>query len=214
MGRPKKSAIRGRRPPLRQADVGVFSSGRSTWGTRWRVIAGTEPQLDAAALVDHVSDVVLSEHHEAIRSGRRADGSGLQPKLNPRGTQGRRAEEGQRPNVRGYTGLTVKPFSDEIRRTAIKVKAGPTLRRTTVKLGLRLRTKSPTVRAKTTIEPAPIHRGWLGTEAGRGVEYFYVGGLVEHMVDLAVSQWLDVGIEGALKAADRRDRRARNARSR
>ena len=212
MAKPKKSTIRGYK--RRAARAGIVSTTRNGWGTRWRASADLPVQLDAVALVDHVSDAVLGEHYDAIVSGRKADGSQPQPPLLRRGTQGRKAAAGERPDIRGYTGRTTTPFGANLTRTPVKVvKKAPVFRRTDQRLGMLIASEVEGVRAKTTIEPDPIHLGWLSTEAGRGVEYFYVGGVVEHLVDLAIAQWLDVGIDGALAAADKRERRAKKSKS-
>lgn len=164
--------------------------------------------LDAAVLVDHLTDLVLAEHREAIRAGRRADG-GTQAPLSSTSSEGRAAAAGRRPNVRGYTGRTKEPFSDELRRAEIKA-------------GGRARSQSsgtinvlpvPTA-ARGVIEPSPTHQNWLEEEAARGIFYLYVGGAIARLVAEASGQWLDVATDGALARPDLGRRRAKDARHR
>jgi hypothetical protein len=200
--------------------AGVVSTSLRGNGARWRVATTWAPSLDAVALVDHVSDVIMAEHHHAIGEGRQADGQNVQPPLADYGRAGRDAAEGKRPKARGYTGKTAKPFRDNIERSAIKVK-GKQRNRSRIKQGSgALRGQSFLVnetvegtKATTTIRPDKIHANFLALEDKRGIRYFYVKGMVADAIDRAVAKWADVALEGALKQADKRDRKARKAKT-
>lgn len=222
MGHAKPKRLGGlRRAPRRATKAGLVSTGavRKGWGIRYR-IAVDMPAFDPVALVDHISDVVMAEHWHAIRDGRRADGSGDQPPLDPRGVAGRRAIDGQRPAVRGYTGLSATPFSDNIGREPIKV-SGKVVRRTRVVQGVRalagqtfkVLDEAQGTRAKTKIVPAKIHKGWLGFEARRGIAYFYVKDFMGRMVDEAIEAYFKVGMSGLLLLGAKRERKAAKARA-
>ena len=176
------------------------------------------PSLDAVALCDHISDVIMAEHWHAIGEGRQADGQGVQPELKSFGRQGREAAEGKRPNIRGFTGRPNKPFRDNIERSAIKVKS-KALNRSRLKkqrfgvTGFIVNETVQGTRATCTIRPDKIHAAFLAREAKRGVRYFYVKGMVADAIDRALATWIGVALEGALKKADQRERRARKAKT-
>ncbi len=162
------------------------------------------PNFDAVAAADHISDAVLTDHLFSVQDGLKADGSALQPKLKAFGAQGQQAAEGQRPNIRGFTGRTTKPFSDNLERAPIKVS----------RRAVRTSVGTEGTRAKTRIRPDKLHRGFVAFEAGRGHQYLYAGGSVLRTVDKALTQLLGVMIDGTLKRADRRMRKAKRSKSR
>lgn len=171
-------------------------------------------QLDAVALVDHLSDVILAEHWHAIGEGRRADGSNLQPPLADYGRAGREAAEGVRPDVRGFTGSSQKPFRDNIERTAIKVRGAAVRRSVQASKGAPVVNEAIAgTRASTRIQPDKLHRNFLKFEARRGNKFIHSGGYILRLVDEALGSWLGVAIDGVLEKADKRDRKARRAKT-
>lgn len=199
-------------PPRRATRAGFVSSSARGTGARWRVALDIHMQLDAVPLLDHVTDVMMAQHLESIVSGQRADGGGSQKPLVRGGQQGRLAAEGIRPDARGFTGRSIRPFGPNIVRKEIRVLQKPvTFQRSVERLGIRFREKIEGTKAKTSIQPDPIHLGWLVTEGDRGVEYFYVDGLISRLIDMALAQWLGVALDGALKVGDKRERKASKA---
>lgn len=171
------------------------------------------------ALVDHVSDVVLGEHWIAIGEGRRAESFDKQPPLAAWGKAGQDAAAGQRPNVRGFTASTAKPFRDNLERTAIKVVAGKGIQRSRIKRGnqfqgrFRVNETVESTKASTTIRPDKIHETFLGLELGRGNQYLFVRGLVAEAVDKALAAFTNIALEGAVAKGNKRDLKAVKARS-
>lgn len=220
MGRAKPERV-GKAYRRRATKAGVVStsSKRRGAGARWRLATDLAPSLDAVALVDHVSDVVIAEHWHSIGDGRLADGSNTQRPLAGYGRAGRDAAEGRRPPVRGFTGRPKYPFRDNILRRPIRTK-GVKLNRSIVKRqrfgenGFVVNQTVEATRATTTIEADRRHANFLALEAKRGVQYFFVGGYIAHLLDRALAAWLDVALAGALKKGDRRERRASKAKAR
>lgn len=221
MARAKAERI-GKSFRARQTAAGVKSSySRGGFGARWSISSDIAPSFDAVALVDHVSDVVLAEHHHAITEGRRAGDMDQQAPLNPLGKAGRDAAEGSRPAIRGYTGRSTKPFADNIERTAIKV-SGKKLKRSRLKQGagslrgqtFRVNETVEATRAKTTIRPDKLHESFMGLELERGHQFFFVNGGVADAVDKALAAYTNVALEGALAAGDKRELKAKQARTR
>ncbi len=218
--KPKRIGLQSRAPRRRSKAGLVSTTGiRGGWGIRYR-IAIDVPTFDPVALVDHISDVVMAEHWHAIGDGRRADGSGEQPPLNPRGVSGRRAEEGQRPDVRGYTGLSTTPFRDNIERSAIRVR-GRAVRRSRITQGVRalagqvfeVLDEAEGTRASARIVPDRVHRGWLKFEARRGIAYFFVSDYMGRLVDEAVEAFFGVAMKGLLLKGSKREAKAAKART-
>jgi hypothetical protein len=203
--------------------AGIVSTGysRGGWGASWRVAFNAAPSFDAVAICDHISDVVMAEHWHAIGEGRRAEGPEKQPELAKFGRQGREAAEGKRPDVRGYTGRSMKPFRDNIERTPIKVKAR-SLNRSTVREGAGalagqrfvVNETVEATRASTTIRPDKLHESFMGLEEGRGNQFFFVTGFVAEAVDKALAVLMGYGLEGALAKGDKRERKAAKAKTR
>ena len=203
--KPNPAQIKGRRRRARPKQPGVIlaksgnigrKGGKAVWGSTWSVTFNLDPNLDAGSLADLVSDVVLQEHLQAVQAGVRSDSGAPQPSLDPKGQQGARAAKGERPNKRGFTGLTTKPFAENLERTPIKVRA-------------RSR-RGGGVKASTKIQADPIHRGWLATEAGRKVRYLYAGGFVTKLVGKALLVWSGFAMLGTLKKPDKSGRKAKN----
>lgn len=206
--RPKKSSIRGRKPRARKGDPGVIAATRGRpirggFGARWQVAATWSPNFDAVTGIDHITDAVLAEHYFAIREGVRAGDGSLQPKLLPRGKQGSLAANGQRPNIRGFTGRTTTPFSDNIERSAIKIKKKP----------VKLKVGTLGTKAVSSIRPDKLHRGFVGFELRRGHQYFFADGPVLEVVDEALGQWLDLAIDGRLARSKMKKRKAKRAKA-
>jgi hypothetical protein len=207
--KPRKSTIRSpRKPRARAGDPGVIGAARGRirggFGASWSVAVPFAPNFDAVTGLDHVSDGVLTEHLFAVQDGAKADGSGLQAPLSPRGKQGRFAAAGQRPNKRGFTGRTTRPFADNLERAPIKVNKRP----------VKLKVGTEGTRAKTSIRPDPLHRGFVGFEERRGHEYFFADGPILRTVDKALEQWLELAVDGTLKRAKKKTRKAKKSKSR
>lgn len=217
MARAKTDQPRGARR-VSSARVISTSSTRKGAGARWRVASDAAPSFDAVALVDHISDVILGEHYLAITEGRRAEGPEKQPALVEWGKAGRDAKAGARPNVRGYTGSTAKPFADNLERSPIKV-SGKARTRSRVVQGNQFQrfVVNETVegtRAKTTIRPDKIHETFMALEEKRGNQFLFVTGYVSEAVDRALASYLGLALDGALAKGDKRERKAAKARSR
>lgn len=222
MARAKVTKI-GRTHRARATTAGVRGTSitRGGFGARWRIASNFAPSFDAVALVDHVSDVVMAEHWHAIGEGRRAGDLEQQAPLKAWGKAGRDAAEGKRPNVRGLTSSTAKPFRDNIERTAIKV-SGKTLNRSRLKAGsgalrgqtFRVNETVEATKAKTTIRPDRVHETFMGLEVDRKNQFFFVTGAVADAVDKAMVAWTRIALDGALKAGDRRELKAKKAKTR
>ncbi len=191
---------------------------RGGWGATWSISSSIAPSFDAGALADHISDVVMAEHLHAIQEGRRAESYEKQPELAAYGTQGKRAAEGQRPNIRGMTGSTAKPFAENIERTAIKI-SGRSLNRSRVGQGnqfqrFRVNETVEATRAKTTIRPDRIHESFMGLEYDeRGNQFFFVTGLVAEAVDAALAAFTGHAIDGVVAKGNKRELKAAKART-
>jgi hypothetical protein len=202
-----------------RAGVTSTSSTRGGWGARWKIATDRAPSCDAVALVDHISDVVMAEHHGAITEGERADGSGKQPPLASWGQAGIDAAQGKRPNIRGVTASTTKPFADNIERTAIKVKGSSFSRSRPKQVGLfqriRVNETVEATKASTTIRPDQIHESFMGLEyEKRGNAFFFVGGKVAEAVDKALAAFTGLALEGVVAKGRKREIKAINARTR
>lgn len=205
----------------RSSSSGVTKTGYTRGGgATWSISTTLAPSFDAAALADHISDVVMAEHWHAIGEGRRADGYTKQPPLAAWGQAGQDAAEGKRPNIRGLTADTSKPFRDNIERTAIKI-SGRSLNRSRVKVGnqfqgkFRFNETVESTRARTTIQPDRIHASFMGLEYDkRGNQWFFVKGLVAEAVDKALAAFTGLALEGVVAKADKRERLAGNAKTR
>jgi hypothetical protein len=157
-------------------------------------------QLDSAALLDFVSTALAMHHRESILTGKRADGTS-QRDLVAVGTQGQLAKTGARPNIRGNRGKQTKGlgFADGVTRSAI----AQTLRQTKAQK----RNQQVTVVARCTIGPHKTHEGFAQRELdgltikddgttvrahiSSPVEYFFVNGEAEQVIDKAVDAWLE-----------------------
>lgn len=222
MARAKVTKI-GRTARARATAAGVLGTGvtRGGFGARWRVASDFAPSFDAVALVDHISDVVMAEHWHAIGEGRRAGDLEQQAPLKAWGKAGRDAAEGKRPNIRGLTAATAKPFRDNIERAAIKV-SGKAFNRSRLKAGsgslrgqmFRVNETVEATRAATTIRPDRIHENFMGLEEQRRHQFFFVTGAVADAVDKALAAYTSIALEGALKAGDRRELKAKKAKTR
>jgi hypothetical protein len=202
-----------------KAGVRTSSETRGGWGASWKVVSDFAPSFDAVALVDHISDVVMAEHHGAIGEGERADGSGKQPPLASWGKAGKDAAAGQRPNVRGLTAETSKPFRDNIERTTIKVKGASLNRSRAKQVGLfqriRVNETVEATKASTTIKPDKVHESFMALEYDkRGNQFFFVNGKVAEAVDKALAAFTDLALDGVVAKGRKRVIKAIKARTR
>lgn len=137
----------------------------------WHVPADLAIDLRASALADRVAGVVLEAHRKAILAGTRANDGAVQPKLDPRGQQGRRAAAGKRPNFRGNTGRP-NGFPRSLRRG--RTKKGRADTNTTV-----------------VIEAPGKFVPWLAREDTRGVEYLFTDGAIAKAIEDETMRWLE-----------------------
>jgi hypothetical protein len=157
--------------------LGASTTGRSA---RWIVITDVPMALDAISLCELITNEVMKVHREAIADGVKADGSGPQPPLDPKGTSGRAAAKGLRPNLRGVTAKGSFPAS--LTRSQVKV------------TGTKMMSGRQGTKARATITAAPRLRGWLGREAARGVGYFTAHGAVIERVQRVLLEWTQAAI--------------------
>ncbi len=99
-------------PPTSVVVVPTMDSGDVEWGVR-TVSAGFAVELDAAVIVDRMSEAWLKHTRAAILSGQRPDGGGPQDELSARALS---APDRQSDN-RGYRS---GELADGLRRTAIE----------------------------------------------------------------------------------------------
>jgi hypothetical protein len=170
--------------------------GSSFEGSRckWIVSSDLPAALDAGKLAQVVADVVLEAHRLAIEAGVRADGSGAQPQLDPKGASGRSAAAGERPSLRGVT--KDHRFPQGLRRRSIKF------------TGVKLASGREGTRAKTRIAAPSRLRLWLAQERRRGVGYFYVGGAIAALVQATVLAWARAEVLAKADTFGPRERRS------
>lgn len=161
---------------------------------RWIVSSDLPSALDAGKLVERVADVVLAAHVASIEAGQRADGSGSQRSLDPKGASGRAATKGERPALRGVT--ADHRFPQGLRRRTVRF------------TGVKLASGRAGTRAKTRIIAPSRLRGWLTQERSRGVGYFYVGGAVAALVQATVLAWARAEVLAKAEVFGPRERRA------
>jgi hypothetical protein len=161
---------------------------------RWIVSSDLPSALDAGKLVERIADVVLEAHRSAIEAGVRADGSGSQPPLDPKGASGRAALRGERPSLRGVT--QDHRFPQGLRRRSVRFS------------GVKLASGREGTRAKTRIVAPSRLRLWLAQEGRRGVRYFYVGGTIAALVQAAVLAWTRAEVLAKADVSGPRERRA------
>lgn len=161
---------------------------------RWIVSTNVLAALDAGALVVRVANVVMRAHRVAIEQGLRADGSGAQKALNPKGQSGRAATAGDRPPLRGVTARHA--FPQGLRRGSVRFS------------GAKLASGRGGTRAKTRISAPSRLRGWLVQEGKRRVEYFFVGGAIAELVQRTVLEWARAEVIGVVEMSGPRERRA------
>lgn len=182
---------------------------RSTVGFRIDFPDDFIVQLDAAALLDAVSQEVVIHHRTAIRDGRKASG-GPQNRLTPKGTQALMAGKGQRPTARGNRGALSKyPLHDHFIRSAI----AETVRQTKSQK----ERGQYSIAAQATIGAGPMHSSFVERDgAGKiskagATEYFFVDGDVSRVIDGAVERWLDGLFEGRSTKWESRELKAKAA---
>lgn len=162
----------------------------SSWSFVWNDESDLTPYLDASWLLAEVSHAVLAAHVHAIAAGDMARG-GPQAPLDPFGQSGRAARAGRRPDARGVARTDGRSLPDLLTRDPIKGRGGAVSRSK----------KSGTARvgtlATTSIRPGSGgHTQFLSKDAQRGVEYFFVDGDIEKVIDRAVGEWLNAAFEG------------------
>lgn len=159
--------------------------GSATFSFKLSNVDNLDIMLDSAALLDFTSIALALHHRESILAGQRADG-GSQKALVSAGTQGKLAAKGARPRARGNRGSLTKTvgFADGVTRSAIE----QTLRQTKAQK----QSQQVTVAARCTIGPSKLHEGFVSRDADKsGVEYFFVSGEAERVIDKAVDAWLE-----------------------
>lgn len=136
----------------------------------------------ADTILEHVFTALLIHHRANVIAGTKADGSGSQPDLDRdtlytggSGDNLRLDQRGRKSLHRGYkTGF----FADTIRMSRIT---------------------GSTSTANVRMLPH-VHRNvFVATEAARGVEYFYVEGDADRVIQEAVLQAFDAAIDGDIR---------------
>lgn len=182
-----------RRSTLSSRSLGATTrrSGGTGWTLKWEENDVPLPWPSAPWLLAIMSDVVMLQHRNAILAGARASG-GQQPALDPDGVQGKLAAEGKRPDFRGVTGdNSPNAFPATLQRSKIKRLYNTRIGTATVtRGGVRSRKARIGAKAGVTISAAKRHDAWLAREAALGVEYFFVDGDVDRLIDAQLSAWL------------------------
>jgi hypothetical protein len=194
------------------------------------------PEPDPALIVDHVRDLIIAIHEEAIKAGQKADGSGPQPPLG-RWVYTNKAKTNLRGRVKErksmHRGYSTGHFVENLTASKITVSGKRYKARSildTGKTGPGRRAVGPRMSSSPHGKPiygtravtkialpwrAPddlVRVKWLGQELARGNEFLFVEGLVEEMVDQAVEQVIDVAfIEGGSRDARMGELRAKEA---
>lgn len=161
----------------------------------------TSEALDIAIGPQSLCDVVtraLTKHHaESIAQGKRPGGGSQEP-LDPKGEQGRRAADGNRPKARGNTG---KPTSLPETLTRYPIKASGRIVTIgsppkDVKIGPRRAARIGT-QATAVISPALENQAkWIDEEASEGNEFFAVDGLADRVIEDAVIDYMATVFDG------------------
>jgi hypothetical protein len=177
-------------------------TGKGASRVNWIIKRDWAPEPDPALIVDHVRDVILAAHREAILAGQRADGSGPQEDLGKRAL----AQSGRRSVYRGNkTGtladtLTARPIRmSGPKKNAKSVLVGPKLAKSQRGKPIFGTRAASTI----TVDPTDIARAAvISKEADRGNVYLYTEGAIEKLIDDAVDQAIDVAfVEGGSRPA-------------
>jgi hypothetical protein len=156
--------------------------------------------IGALSLCDAVSRALLALHADAIEDGQRA-GGGAQAPLDPEGHQGRKAAHGERPAARGNTG-TAKAIPPNLTRGPIKGGTKPVSVGQAVSFssGSRApRQKTTLIGVKADADIYPMFAGqakFIDEEASRGVEYFFVDGKADRVIEDVVADYLATVFDG------------------
>ena len=158
------------------------------------------PYLDARYFVRDIRDAILQAHIEAIDAGMKADGSGPQAPLNPKGESGRAAAKGLRPDARGVARRDGRSLTDLLTGTRVTGSGA------TKKIGSR-NVQGPDGMVKETIwgtkSSAMVTVGSGGhskyileEENERGNQFFFSEGKIAELVKQTLEETLKVVIEG------------------
>jgi hypothetical protein len=185
--------------PVAEGDGYILRRGRSRSGAKrmlelvWEDEVDWAPYFDAAWLVTEILNAVLEHHHRSIVAGVEA-GTGLDQKP-LEGKSAADADAGKRPDVRGWTGKSGgRAFPDALTRTKI-AGSGVTKGKVKTLAGKQV------MEASGTIKPGlSKHIDWLEDELGkRGVDYFYVDGNVEKLIEETLRRLIDQAIQAPPK---------------
>lgn len=171
----------------------------------WRS-EGWSPSPDAASVVDYIADVILAHTRDSIMAGQSPRG-GVQKGLDPKGTQGRQAKAGKRPNARGWNGSRTG-FPLRIRRGKI---LGATVRASgPVQLGGTAPKAQAAFasKARVVIQPGVKHRRFAAKDLAKGVEYLVVDGEMGALIQVALEVWTEACIAGETPEANPAERDA------
>jgi hypothetical protein len=130
--------------------------------------------FDAGLLVDALRLALLVLYRTAILQGEKPDGSGAQPKLNPRVA----AQRGRRGKTRGYkTGF----MADNLRASKIT---------------------GSTTKASSRILPPTNRNVYIAEEAKRGISFFSVTGIAAIVIADVTNAFIEGGAVNVNRAAD------------
>lgn len=173
----------------------------------WIVADALAINRNPAAIVDHVSDYLLAAHAEAILRGQKADGSGPQAKLKS-GEQKELARKGKRKDARG---ILSGGFARNLTRGKIRIRGGK-LRNgddaTIAKCRIKVMRPKGGTGARDEFGNSGDYPAWIAKESRRGIEFFFTTGAIAAGVDLAIRQFLDLGIRDQVRDPDFREYRS------
>lgn len=181
---------------LNDAPLRITSGSKSpNFQVRWVVSDRLAVSRNPAQIVDHLTDIVMAHHWDAIRHGQKADGSGPQDPVRF-GVQSRLAKEGKRPEARG---MVTGAFADNLKRGKISVRGGRLANGDDATIARARIQVSRANRPKDVFGNAGDYTAFVSAEAERGVAYFFTTGEVERIVDQAVRQWLDLAVRDQVR---------------
>lgn len=166
-----------------------------------------------AVIVDHVSDIVLAIHHDAIKDGMRASGAMSQDPVE-RGLQRRLADEGKRSESRG---ILSGGLAENLTRGKISIRGGrlpngddATVARCRIFPSAARSAKDARIGG---FSPSDFgnqgnYPAFIAAESRRGHEYFDTTGDIERAVDQAIAQILDLAIIDQIRDPDTTEYRA------
>lgn len=176
----------------------VTRRGKTSWDLWLDVEDDLELYISPAGWLDYVLTALLVHHHKSIEAGDRADGKRQMP-LEPDTQQAKRAAAGKRPKWRGATDSPSNRFPDKLTRGRISQTTKP------VRIGGKDRAGNARVGTSARGEIKPglgLHTKWLTEEEARGVEYLFVTGEADEVIERAAREYWDHILDQALPYTD------------